>query len=57
MNADARLKFIQEALLAHNGGDQPPAAAPPVIPWASRSDITVHPRADNFVTPYWVKMQ
>ena len=28
-----------------------------VIPWASRGNIAVIHRADNFVTPYWVKMQ
>jgi hypothetical protein len=28
-----------------------------VIPWASRSNVTAVHRADNFVIPYWIKMQ
>ncbi len=57
MNAEARLKEIQEALAAHNAEVNHLPLHRQVIPWASRSDMTVVHRADNFVTPYWVKMQ
>jgi peptide/nickel transport system substrate-binding protein len=57
MNPDARLRFIQEALAAHNTEINHLPLHRQVIPWASRSNITVTHRADNFVTPYWVKMQ
>ncbi|MEP7275335.1 MAG: ABC transporter substrate-binding protein [Betaproteobacteria bacterium] len=57
MNPDARLKFIQEALAAHSTEINHLPLHRQVIPWASRSNVTVVHRADNFVTPYWVKMQ
>jgi len=57
MNAEARLVFIQEALLSHNAEINHLPLHRQVIPWASRSNITVVHRADNFVTPYWIKMQ
>ena len=57
MNAEARLVFIQEALLAHNAQINHLPLHRQVIPWASRGNVTVIHRADNFVTPYWVKMQ
>jgi len=56
MNPDARLKLIQEALAAHNAEINHLPLHRQVIPWASRSAMTVVHRADNFVTPYWVKM-
>ena len=57
MNAEARLVEIQEALLAHNAEINHIPLHRQVIPWASRGNVTVVHRADNFVTPYWVKMQ
>jgi len=56
MNPDARLKFIQEALAAHNAEVNHLPLHRQVIPWAARGGIVVTHRADNFVTPYWVKM-
>ena len=57
MNPDARLKLIQEALAAHNAEINHLPLHRQVIPWASRSNVTVIHRADNFVTPYWTKVQ
>jgi peptide/nickel transport system substrate-binding protein len=57
MNDDARLKFIREALLAHNAETNHLPLHRQVIPWASRGNVSVIHRADNFVTPYWVKLQ
>jgi peptide/nickel transport system substrate-binding protein len=57
MNPDARLKFIQEALAAHNAEINHLPLHRQVIPWASRSNVTIVHRADNFVTPYWAKVQ
>ena len=57
MNGEARLIFVQEALLAHNAEINHLPLHRQVIPWASRGNVTVIHRADNFVTPYWVKMQ
>jgi peptide/nickel transport system substrate-binding protein len=48
--------YIQEALLSHNAEINHLPLHRQVIPWASRSNITVVHRADNFVTPYWIKM-
>jgi peptide/nickel transport system substrate-binding protein len=56
MNGEARLVFIQEALMAHNAEINHLPLHRQVIPWASRGNVTVIHRADNFVTPYWVKM-
>src|SRR5262249_6826580 len=57
MNGEARLVYVQEALMAHNAEINHLPLHRQVIPWASRSNITVVHRADNVVTPYWVKMQ
>src|SRR5205814_2004757 len=57
MNDDARLKFIREALLAHNAEINHLPLHRQVIPWASRGNVTVVHLANNFVNPYWVKIQ
>src|SRR5204862_5468173 len=57
MNAEARLVYIQEALLAHNAEINHLPLHRQVIPWASRGNITVVHLANNFVIPYWVKLQ
>ncbi len=57
MNPDHRLGLIREALLAHNAEINHVPLHRQVIPWASRSNVTVVHRADNFVTPYWVTVK
>ncbi|HVO89874.1 MAG TPA: ABC transporter substrate-binding protein [Casimicrobiaceae bacterium] len=57
MNPDARLRMIQEALMAHNTEINHLPLHRQVIPWATRSNVTAIHRADNFVIPYWIKMQ
>ncbi len=57
MNADARLKMIHEALLAHNAEVNHLPLHRQVIPWASRANVTAVHRADNFVVPYWITLQ
>jgi len=57
MNPEARLVYIQEALLAHNAEINHLPLHRQVIPWASRGNVTVVHLANNFVNPYWVKVQ
>ena len=57
MNQDERLGFIREALLAQNAEVNLIPLHRQVIPWASRSNVTVVHRADNFVTPYWTSLK
>ena len=46
--------MIHEALLAQNAEVNLIPLHRQVIPWASRSNVTVVHRADNYVIPYWV---
>jgi peptide/nickel transport system substrate-binding protein len=57
MNADQRLGLVQEALLAHNAEINHLPLHRQVIPWASRSNVTVPHRADNWVTPFWTTVK
>jgi len=57
MNAEARLKMIHEALLAHNAETNHVPLHRQVIPWATRGNVTAVHRADNNVIPYWVTIQ
>jgi len=57
MNADTRLKLIRDALAAHSAEINHLPLHRQVIPWASRGNVTVVHRADNFVTPYWTTVQ
>jgi len=57
MNPDNRLGLIREALLAHNAETNHIPLHRQVIPWASRSNVNVVHRADNFVTPYWTTVK
>jgi peptide/nickel transport system substrate-binding protein len=57
MNPDNWLGLIREALLAHNAEINHIPLHRQVIPWASRSNVNVVHRADNFVTPYWTTVK
>jgi peptide/nickel transport system substrate-binding protein len=57
MNAEARLVYVQEALLAHNAEINHLPLHRQVIPWASRGNVTVVHLANNFVNPYWVTVK
>ena len=57
MNPEARLVYIQEALLAHNAEINHLPLHRQVIPWASRGNVTVIHLANNFVNPYWVTVK
>jgi peptide/nickel transport system substrate-binding protein len=50
---EARIGYIHDALLAQNAEVNLIPLHRQVIPWASRSNVTVPHRADNWVTPYW----
>ena len=54
MNPERRLGEIREALLAQNAEVNLLPLHRQVIPWASRSNVSVPHRADNNVIPYWV---
>jgi peptide/nickel transport system substrate-binding protein len=56
MNPEARIVFVQEALMAHNTEINHLPLHRQVIPWAARGNITVVHLANNFVNPYWIKM-
>ncbi|MEO8306205.1 MAG: ABC transporter substrate-binding protein [Betaproteobacteria bacterium] len=56
-NAQARLKMIHEALLAHNAETNHIPLHRQVIPWATRANVTAVHRADNNVIPYWVTIK
>ncbi len=56
MNAELRLKMIREALAAQKAAFNHLPLHRQVIPWASRANVTVVHRADNFVTPYWASL-
>jgi peptide/nickel transport system substrate-binding protein len=57
MNAEARLGMIQDALAAQKDDINHIPLHRQVIPWASRANVSVVHRADNFVVPYWIKIQ
>ena len=57
MNAEERLGFVREALLAHNAEVNHLPLHRQVIPWASRATVTVPHRADNWVTPQWTTVK
>ncbi|MEO8755554.1 MAG: ABC transporter substrate-binding protein [Casimicrobiaceae bacterium] len=57
MNPEHRLALIREALLAHNADVNLIPLHRQVIPWASRSNVTIPHRADNNVVPYWVTIK
>ena len=57
MNPDERLAFIREALLAHNAEINHLPLHRQVIPWASRTNVTVPHRPDNWVTPNWTTVR
>jgi peptide/nickel transport system substrate-binding protein len=57
MNEKERLGMIHEALLAHNAQTNHIPLHRQVIPWASRTSVSVPHRADNFVTPYWATLK
>ena len=57
LNPQDRLRMIREALAAQSAEVNLLPLHRQVIPWATRSNVTVVHRADNFVIPQWVKMQ
>jgi peptide/nickel transport system substrate-binding protein len=57
MEPENRLALIHEALASQKAEFNHLPLHRQVIPWASRNNVTVVHRADNFVTPYWVKIQ
>lgn len=57
VNVPQRLQMIREALLAQNAAVNLIPLHRQVIPWASRGNVTVPHRADNFVTPYWATLK
>ena len=57
MNAEARLVYVQEALLAHNAEINHIPLHRQVIPWAARGNVTAVHLANNFVNPYWVTVK
>jgi peptide/nickel transport system substrate-binding protein len=57
MNPDERLAFIRDALAAHNAEINHLPLHRQVIPWASRSTVTVPHRPDNWVTPQWTSVK
>jgi len=57
VNTEQRLKLIREALLAQNAAVNLIPLHRQVIPWASRSNVTIPHRADNFVTPHWTALK
>ena len=57
MNQQERLGQIREALLAQSAQVNLIPLHRQVIPWASRSNVSVPHRADNFVTPYWATLK
>lgn len=57
MNFEDRLEPIHDALAAHNAEVNDIPLHRQVIPWASRANVTVVHRADNYVIPQWAKME
>jgi len=57
MNAAERLDLIHQAFLAHNAGINHLPLHRQVIPWASRSNVSVQHRPDNWVIPMWATVK
>jgi len=57
MNPADRLELIHQAFLAHNAEINTLPLHRQVIPWASRANVTVQHRPDNWVIPYWATVK
>jgi peptide/nickel transport system substrate-binding protein len=57
MNAAERLDLIHQAFLAHNAEINHLPLHRQVIPWASRSNVSVQHRPDNWVIPMWATVK
>ena len=57
MNADKRLGLIREALKVHQADIHLLPLHRQVIPWASRSNVTVVHLANNNVMPFWTTLK
>ena len=57
MNPEHRLSLIREALLAQNAEVNLLPLHRQVIPWASRSNVSVPHLANNNVIPYWTTVK
>jgi len=57
MNPAERLDLIHQAFLAHNAEINHLPLHRQVIPWASRVNVTVQHRPDNWVIPYWATVK
>jgi peptide/nickel transport system substrate-binding protein len=57
LDVEKRRKLINDALTIEHDELLHLPLHRQVIPWASRSNVTVVHRADNFVIPYWVTIQ
>lgn len=57
MNADVRLGYIHDALLAQNSEINNIPLHRQVIPWASRANVSAVHRPDNWVIPMWVTVK
>ena len=57
MNAAERLDLIHQAFLAHNAEINHLPLHRQVIPWASRSNVSVQHRPDNGVIPMWATLK
>jgi peptide/nickel transport system substrate-binding protein len=57
MEAEVRLGMIHDALAAQKAAFNHLPLHRQVIPWASRSNVTVVHRADNWVMPFWATVK
>jgi peptide/nickel transport system substrate-binding protein len=57
LDPEARLRLIHDAITAQSVEINHLPLHRQVIPWATRSSVSIVHRADNNVIPYWVKMQ
>jgi peptide/nickel transport system substrate-binding protein len=57
LDVEKRRRLINDALMIEHDELLHLPLHRQVIPWASRSNVTVVHRADNFVIPYWVTIQ
>jgi peptide/nickel transport system substrate-binding protein len=57
MNAAERLDLIHQAFLAHNAEINHLPLHRQVIPWASRANVSVQHRPDNWVIPMWATVK
>ena len=56
IDVEKRRKLINEALMLQHDELLHLPLHRQVIPWATRSNVAAVHRADNWVLPYWVKM-